>query len=588
MFRYLLFIALFSTSAYAQFFGLATPADGSRVYFATPLRQKDTTQPTYGKLFQIDDSGLKLLLARDIVTLPPDPFGAGYLTNDYDLVSADVSSDGQVFAAAGAHDCYRGSTITCEHIASIGTTITSGGQSHGYAGMLKLSPNGKWAFGITDSSVNFGILVNVATGEQTNICSRGCLSAINRRSVSNDGTVVFSDNAQIFIQRGTDVQGVLTPGVYASDAVIDAAGRTIVFVAGPCQFTIPSSCELRITSPGAASTDLLVAAGYSPSMSDDGRQVLYLSNKTGTPQAYLINTDGSGDQSLTNEMDGLYQAVLSGDGTIAYAVTLGGRLLRISVASAAVQELIPGTPFFTSPGSRAIAAVQKPLPGTPYSSGPSLAPGKLVSLPGVGFSTSTYTATPPLPESLGGVQVSIQGRQARIQSVKPTAIALLVPSDVVVGSSPIHIETSSSSPFEILDTSVVINQFSPEFLYRAEVYGMLTAAHEDWSGLVSDQNPAHPGEILHTYGVGMGPTIPSVPYGESAPSQEPFARLATQPICTAEVLFAGLAPAMAAIYQIDWRVPAGPVGSSFNMTCQFSGSSAQFYGTVPIGTTDGH
>ena len=58
MFRCLLFIAVFSVSACAQFLGLATPADGSRVYFATPLRQKDTTQPTYGKLFQVDNSGL--------------------------------------------------------------------------------------------------------------------------------------------------------------------------------------------------------------------------------------------------------------------------------------------------------------------------------------------------------------------------------------------------------------------------------------------------------------------------------------------------------------------------------------------------
>jgi len=39
--------------AKGQFSGLATPGDGSRVYFATTLRQKNTTQPTYGKLFQV-------------------------------------------------------------------------------------------------------------------------------------------------------------------------------------------------------------------------------------------------------------------------------------------------------------------------------------------------------------------------------------------------------------------------------------------------------------------------------------------------------------------------------------------------------
>jgi hypothetical protein len=49
-------LALFGIclSGHAQFFGLATAADGSRVYFATPLRQKNTTLPQHGKLFQVD------------------------------------------------------------------------------------------------------------------------------------------------------------------------------------------------------------------------------------------------------------------------------------------------------------------------------------------------------------------------------------------------------------------------------------------------------------------------------------------------------------------------------------------------------
>jgi len=45
-------VVAFSNYALAQFFSLATGADGSRLYFATPLRQKNTVQPTYGKLFR--------------------------------------------------------------------------------------------------------------------------------------------------------------------------------------------------------------------------------------------------------------------------------------------------------------------------------------------------------------------------------------------------------------------------------------------------------------------------------------------------------------------------------------------------------
>ena len=142
MLRVLLLMAGFSLPACAQFFGLATPADGSRVYFATPLRQKDTTQPTYGKLFQMDDSGLKLVLARDKLSPLPRFPGAGYVTNSYNLLAADVSSDGQVFAAAAALDGIEGRATTCPHIPQVYTSITSNGQTRDYTGMLKLSRTG--------------------------------------------------------------------------------------------------------------------------------------------------------------------------------------------------------------------------------------------------------------------------------------------------------------------------------------------------------------------------------------------------------------------------------------------------------------
>ena len=70
----------------------------------------------------------------------------------------------------------------------------------------------------------------------------------------------------------------------------------------------------------------------------------------------------------------------------------------------------------------------------------------------------------------------------------------------------------------------------------------------------------------------LGPRIRSVAYGEAAPSQEPFARLAASLACTVylqrplplgvpvEILFAGLAPGYAGVYQVDWRVPAAATG----------------------------
>ena len=123
--------------------------------------------------------------------------------------------------------------------------------------------------------------MNVASGEVTSTCGFCKSVATSGRSVANDGTAVFSDGDNCLnVMRGTDVRHIPVPST-CSDAVIDAAGRTIVFAAYH---------ELRITSPDATSTDLLAPDGYAPSMTDDGRQVLYLANRTGTTQAYLINT----------------------------------------------------------------------------------------------------------------------------------------------------------------------------------------------------------------------------------------------------------------------------------------------------------
>jgi hypothetical protein len=57
---------------YAPFAGLATPYDGSVVYFSSALRIKGSNQPLYGKLFVADENGVRLFRSRDKVD-PPAP-----------------------------------------------------------------------------------------------------------------------------------------------------------------------------------------------------------------------------------------------------------------------------------------------------------------------------------------------------------------------------------------------------------------------------------------------------------------------------------------------------------------------------------
>src|SRR5215471_3419923 len=112
MLRAALIFLFFCLCVHAQFPGLATPTDGKRVYFATTLRQRNTTQPTHGKLFQVDLSGLQSFFSRDEVIPPPrvNPAQPAQ-TNAYDLFSASVSADSKVIAVAGNRACPYGDCV---------------------------------------------------------------------------------------------------------------------------------------------------------------------------------------------------------------------------------------------------------------------------------------------------------------------------------------------------------------------------------------------------------------------------------------------------------------------------------------------
>jgi uncharacterized protein (TIGR03437 family) len=570
-FRLLLAVAAVSNGALAQFSSLSAPVDGSAVYFATPLHEKNTAEPAYGKIFRVDASGLHLLFSREIANRNQA------CSNAYDLTGIATSSDGAVLAVSGQCSCLDGNPVdeyNCVKIDRYTATVVSGGQSKDYPGEFWLSRNGKLALNRQGTNISFNPyayhVIDLTTGKTLAAYGNGTGSANQfllldttvtaaGRAVADDGTAVVTAG-NLFILAGGAIQRVAPPSsqIALADATIDAAGQTIVLTA---HNSVTSGNSLRITAPGVPTTDLFVSDGYLPSMTDDGREVLYLSARSGTPQAYLIGIDGNGDHLLTNEGDGLAEAILSGDGAVAYALTPGGRLLRISVASDTVEELIPRTPFLTAP---------EPL----------LAPGKRVVLHGGGLTDGSFSAVPPLPVSLGGVSIAIQGSPASILNVDPASIDLLVPEGVTPNDStaPLHLEADSPSPFAgEFDTTAGVLPAAPE---------PVKTVHEDWSALVSADRPAHPGEILHTYAFGLGLTVPAVPLGEAAPAVEPLARVSPPLACmdsagtALDVLYAGLAPGMVAVYQVDWRVPA-TAESGFRTSCAI-GSGSTFALAVPV------
>src|SRR5207249_3137456 len=143
----------------------------------------------------------------------------------------------------------------------------------------------------------------------------------------------------------------------------------------------------------------------------------------------------------------------------------------------------------------------------------------------------------PLPYSLDSVQITIQDKPARIVSIQPGAITVLTPPDVTPTrylTASLQLDASSDSPFDGLTTQVNIVDYRPDFLFSQPARSLnpyMLAVHEDWNGMVTTDNPARSGEVLHAYAVGLGPTDPPVEYGAAAPAEEPLARLVTSYQC---------------------------------------------------------
>jgi len=199
----------------------------------------------------------------------------------------------------------------------------------------------------------------------------------------------------------------------------------------------------------------------------------------------------------------------------------------------------------------------------------SVAPGEFISLGGTGLASQiAQVSSPPFPITLGGVQVTIswidvnglpQSVQAPLCYVSPTLINLLVPYSVPSDGSLIAFQvTNNGVPSN--STRVYSGLSSPGiFTIPSGGIGNGAIQHADYS-LVSSASPAKVGETVLIYLTGLGAVTPGVTAGTAAPANP----LSLAPVpdvyiggVKATVLFSGLAPGAASLYQLNVTIPAG-------------------------------
>ncbi len=192
----------------------------------------------------------------------------------------------------------------------------------------------------------------------------------------------------------------------------------------------------------------------------------------------------------------------------------------------------------------------------------SLAPGGRAFVLGTQLTAQDpATATDaPWATTLNDVQVLVNDRPVPLFSTAYGKIVFQVPFDMPTGVGTLKVLRGDQSSNTI---SVNINAFVPRIPRNALNAGKVFDAG---GNLIGPDNPAHPGDNLTVWAVGLGITKPAVDAGAMPPSEEPLARIFERPLvllggngAVAPLLFepgvSSLAPGQIGIYQVTFGIP---------------------------------
>lgn len=221
-----------------------------------------------------------------------------------------------------------------------------------------------------------------------------------------------------------------------------------------------------------------------------------------------------------------------------------------------------------------------------------VSPGAMVSIFGSNFSptgtqrlvAATDINSGMLPTTLAGLCVSFGGVNASIAGVFPNQLNVLVPTlpatGPATGAVTVQVTTNCSASHAVSGnrSAVAVDVASPEFFVNS---GAIAA--------IGVNGPIVAGGTVEVYGTGWGATSPAV-----APGMVPgsAAQLATPPSLTlggeaipaADILYAGISPCCAGVYQVDFVIPDDVPAGNLPLVITAGGISSPANAYLTVGT----
>ena len=378
---------------------------------------------------------------------------------------------------------------------------------------------------------------------------------------------------------GTNIQNATNFGnntsLFASNATISADGSVIAFESNRDPITGAAGQINQIWRVNAGGGSLLPLTNgtdpsSSPSISADGSMVAFVRNGQIWVASFRPFLSAVGSRALTNfALSDARDPVISEDGSmVAFAIgpQNGGNGAIYSLSTASANPHSVYAPRALNPNG---------IIGVSFGVSPS--PGSLFSAYGLNLAPDSVTAATsfPLPQTLAGVSLLVNGVPAPLLAVTPWQVNAQLPSDLPQGPAAFQFRfADGTSPAagaaDVQSLAPAIFLLPPVAtpcptgtVCISDPFVATTAAvfHGNSAVPVDQAHPAAAGEVLVIYGTGLGTTNPFLPAGLPAPSSPPARTTAPPQVlfgtALAQVTFAGLTPGLAGVYQVNAVVPAG-------------------------------
>ncbi len=462
------------------------------------------------------------------------------------------------------------------------------------AGNLYIADTGNHAIRKVDTSGNISTIVGqggqIGAVGDNGPATTAMLNHPAAVAVDSSGNIYIADtdNSEIRKVVGANIFCVLGCGITGGSLdhpralAVDSAGA--IYIADSQQHSI-------VKYSGVAST-VIAGTGFIGFGGDGGPAV---NAQLNTPEGLVMDAAGTIyiSDSFNSRVrkilkDGTIQTI-AGNGTLNYlgdgglatsaslyfprglAVDGQGNVYVSDTANGCIRLLTPAYPAIASGGVANSA-----------SGGTNLTPGSLASIYGSYFAASAVKASAPLPTTLGGVSVTVNGIAAHISYVSPTQVNFQVPWATQTGSASVIVSQTGAAGNTI---AVPVVAAAPGLFVTAA--GAAVAQNYPSYSLNTAANPIPAGGTIVAYLTGIGAVLPSGMIADGAAT--PFSPLfnsalgcsATIGGVTAQVGFAGLTPGYAGLAQANITVPLG-VKSGSNPLVLTCGGQASNSATISV------